>query len=266
MLPPSFFERKRGSYILLAGSMPPIRAILFDLDGTLVQTETLKGDSYGLAAHELDPTVSAASVAPEYQRLAGRAREEVARELMRRFRLEDAARARMKELQATSPEATFLAIRLRIYEAMLRDADLIRSLEYPYAIGLVRKVRARGFLTGMATMSERAHARRVLEVLQLSDAFDVVVTPEDVEHGKPDPEMYLRVAELLHMAPADCLVIDDSVPGVQSALAAGMICIASVSELTRADVGASGLLPDDLIVERPEELEATVERVLIQSA
>lgn len=246
--------------------MPPIRAILFDLDGTLVQSETLKGDSYGLAAHDLDPAVSIEDGAREYEIRAGRARQEVARELLEVFHLEAAARARMDELNAASPEAAFLAIRLRVYEAMLHDAERIRSLEFPQATALVRKMRARGFKTGMATMSSRPHAQRILDVLGLNDDFDVVVTPEDVKRGKPAPEMYLRVADLLHVSREECLVIDDSVPGIQSALAACMICVASVSDLTHTPVHQSGLLSDDRIVDRPDELEPTVERVLSRYA
>src|SRR5207248_10220330 len=132
---------------------------------------------------------------------------------------------------------------------MLQDAELIKGQAYPHAIALVHKVRALSIPTGMATMSVRDHALVVLGVLGLSDAFDAIVTPEDVKRGKPDPEMYLLVARRLNVAPANCLAIDDSVPGVQSALAAGMRCIASVSELTRAQVDASGLLPPEDIVD-----------------
>jgi len=53
------------------------------------------------------------------------------------------------------------------------------------------------------------------------DAFDVVVAGDDVEFGKPHPEAYLKAAELLGVDPADCIAIEDSVPGLASAEAAG---------------------------------------------
>jgi beta-phosphoglucomutase family hydrolase len=56
----------------------------------------------------------------------------------------------------------------------------------------------------------------------LTDLFPVVITPEDVQHGKPSPEMFLLAAKRMGVAPADCLVFEDAEPGIQAAEAAGM--------------------------------------------
>jgi sugar-phosphatase len=53
----------------------------------------------------------------------------------------------------------------------------------------------------------------------------VLVTAEDVRHGKPSPEGYLRAAERLGVPPADCVVIEDAPPGIEAALAAGMTAV-----------------------------------------
>lgn len=63
---------------------------------------------------------------------------------------------------------------------------------------------------------------KTLELMQLADLFPVVVTPEDVVHGKPAPDMFLLAAEKMGVPSARCLVFEDAEPGVQAAVAAGM--------------------------------------------
>ena len=63
---------------------------------------------------------------------------------------------------------------------------------------------------------------KTLELMHLSDLFPVVVTPEDVTHGKPSPEMFLLAAKKMGVAPERCLVFEDAGPGFEAAIAAGM--------------------------------------------
>ena len=112
-------------------------ALCFDLDGTLVETERLKARSYADAAAELRPDVRAADVEAAYVDLVGQSREHVIAALVRRFDLAGAARARMADLGAATPEEAFGALRLRRYEAMLLDRDLVKGQEYPADLGSV---------------------------------------------------------------------------------------------------------------------------------
>lgn len=68
--------------------------------------------------------------------------------------------------------------------------------------------------------------RHVLAELGVADAVEVVLSSHDVARGKPAPDVFLRAAELLQIAPEDCVVFEDSLVGVQAASAAGMRCIA----------------------------------------
>lgn len=210
-----------------------IRAVIFDLDGTLVETEELKALSYARAAVELRPDLKEAEVIEAFKDLVGRSRHEVATALVRRFGLEEAARTRMVELGVSTPWQAFVQIRLRVYEALLADPGLIRDHRYPHNIALLHEVRRSGYPTGLSTMSHCEQARRVLEILGLTSEFDVIATRDDVEHGKPDPEIDLLVARELGVRPEECLVIEDSPAGVRAALAAGMDVIAVTTELTR---------------------------------
>jgi beta-phosphoglucomutase len=240
-----------------------VRAVCFDLDGTLVETEELKAKSYAEAAAELRPhDLSAAEVAAAYTDLVGCPREQVVAALTRRFDLEGAARRRMRELGASSPAEAFSALRLRRFEAMLADAELVRRQAYPETLALLRQVRAAGERTGLATMSYAAQVWPVLDILEVRALLDAVVTREEVERAKPDPEIYLCLAARLGVAPPACLVIEDSLPGVRSALAAGMRCVAMTTRLTREAVRAAGVLPPALVVDDPARLAAVVRPLL----
>ena len=64
--------------------------------------------------------------------------------------------------------------------------------------------------------------KKTLELMKLDGLFPIVVTPEDVAHGKPAPDMFLLAAQKMGVAPGRCLVFEDAEPGVQAAVAAGM--------------------------------------------
>lgn len=94
----------------------------------------------------------------------------------------------------------------------------------PGARELLAEVRAAGVPTALVTMSIRRMADRVVEALERElggAAFDAIVAGDEVEHPKPYPDPYLRAAELLGVPIADCVAIEDSEPGVASAVAAG---------------------------------------------
>src|SRR5438876_1926611 len=187
-----------------------ILAVIFDLDGTLVETEELKALSYARAAIELNPQLNEAEIVEYFKEVVGLSRREVALALIQRFVLEQAATARIPEFGVDAPWQAYVQIRLRIYEAMLADPELLRSQCYPHNIDYLQQVRQQGLHTALATMSYCNQVQRVLAILGLTDAFDFVASRDDVEHGKPDPEIYLLVARELGVPPTDCLVLEDS--------------------------------------------------------
>lgn len=239
-----------------------ITAVIFDLDGTLVQTESLKAQSYAQAAADLRPGVAPQDVVKAYDQCIGRPRNEVAQTLLDQFGLHDAAAARASSLGVATPLDAFLAIRIRDYEAMLADTALLKRQEYPYATALLRRVRADGYATALTTVSHAAQAFIVLDALGLRREFDVIVTVDDVAHAKPDPELYLAAASRLRRPPTVCLAIEDSLPGVQAAVAAGMRCVAVANELTRDALHAAAPLPGEQIVDDPSRLDAVATAVL----
>lgn len=98
-----------------------------------------------------------------------------------------------------------------------------------------------GTRLGVVTGAVRAEVDPVLRWRDLDRLFDVVVTEDDVRAGKPDPEGYLRAADLLGLDPGDCLVFEDSVAGVRAARSAGMEVVAVGTERTEPALSAEGV-------------------------
>lgn len=230
-----------------------ISAVLFDLDGTLVETEELKALSHARSVAEIRPEVDQEKVFSAYSDdLVGHSRQEVAEELVRRFGLEEAARERLEP--GEEPWQVLVKIRHGIYDELLSDSGLLLENRYPHNIELLQTLRDEGYPTACATMSHREQVERVLGVLGLEDAFDVLATADDIKRGKPDPEIDLLVAQEMGLPPEQVLVIEDSPAGVEAALAAGMAVVAVPTEITRKKLRAAGLLEPRWIVEDTQTL------------
>ena len=240
-----------------------IRAMIFDLDGTLVQTERLKAQSYARAAVELCPhDIHESDVIEAFKDVVGLSRREVATALVERFDLTQKARKRMVEFGVDTPWQAFVQVRLQIYAQMLADPDVIRKNQWPHNIALLQEAQRANCKVGLATMSYCPQVRRVLEILELTRAFEFVASRDDVENGKPDPEIYLLVAKELGVSPAECLVIEDSPTGVKAALNAGMSVVAVSTPFTQKRLHETALLPAAHIVDDPDMLTSVVAHVV----
>jgi beta-phosphoglucomutase len=232
-----------------------IRAMIFDLDGTLVQTEKLKAMSYAKAVVDLCPQeIQESEVLDAFKEVVGLSRKEVAEQLIDRFALGESLRKRMSEFGVDTPWQAFIQVRLRYYEELLADPDILRKNRWPHNVALLQEARRANCLLGLATMSYCAQVQRVLKILELENTFDFVASREDVEHGKPDPEIYNLVASQLSVPAEECLVIEDSPSGVEAALAAGMWVIAVTTPFTRDAFRKNRLLDRRWVVEDPKML------------
>ena len=233
-----------------------IKAVIFDLDGTLVKTERLKAISYGLAADELEPGKDhQAQALLAFAEIVGSSRQAVAQHLLKELKVEAAAARRCEEFMVSEPWQALVQIRLQIYEKMLKDVELLRKNIWPHNIELLKWVRSEGFLTGLATASSCQAAHYVLKALGLEPFFNFIATNDDVEHNKPDPEIYLLVADGLGVLPAECIVIEDSPAGVTAAREAGMAYLAVSTEFTRDRLHADRYIDEKLIIDEPAGLK-----------
>ena len=174
---------------------------IFDLDGTLVDTMPLHYRAWNLAMQH-----------------AG-LREELSEDLF--YSLGGVPTRRVAELLAqhyglkVDVEAVFHDKERRFME-LQPEAKLIGPV-----VAIARDLFGRAPLA-VASGGPRVIVREVLARMGLSPLFPVVVTPEDVEHGKPAPDMFLLAARRMGVAPEKCLVFEDAGPGFVAAEAAGM--------------------------------------------
>jgi beta-phosphoglucomutase family hydrolase len=136
-------------------------------------------------------------------------------------------------------------------EELFREAINGRIVPLPGAVDLVRRLRAKSVKQAVVSSAPRQNVETILEALALAAAFDALVTEQDVQRGKPDPQGYLLAAERLDVPPAKCIVIEDAPAGVEAAKRAGMRCIGLAAARRPEDLAASDLvvatLEDDAV-------------------
>jgi HAD superfamily hydrolase (TIGR01509 family) len=127
----------------------------------------------------------------------------------------------------------------------LMEAQLREQVEgRPGAVELVERLRGRTRL-GLASNSPRHLVDSALATARITDAFDAIVTSDDVAESKPAPDIYLLACERLGVQPADALALEDSASGIAAAKAAGLTCIA-VPQFAETDVSAADRVIDSL--------------------
>lgn len=101
------------------------------------------------------------------------------------------------------------------------------------ALEFVRALKKSGAKLALATSAPRQNVDAFLRAFRLHGEFDVEICADDVSAGKPDPEAFLKAASELNEVPEECVVFEDSVPGVTAAKAAGAVCVALLTTTTR---------------------------------
>lgn len=146
-------------------------------------------------------------------------------------------------------EEELFALRQRLFDDICRSSDLEPMDGVREAVDAIR---ATGLPMAITSSAVRSSIEEILERLGMRDAFGLIVDGSEVVHGKPDPEAYLVTARRLGVAPAGCLVFEDSHVGVVAAKRAGMVCVAvrNPRAQTRQDLSAA-----DVIVESLRELD-----------
>ena len=241
-----------------------IKAITFDLDGTLIQTEVLKAKSYALAISIITKgSVEVQHVLDGFSKYVGLSRNEVVSGLIQEFN--SILNLHFSSEDTESIQQKVLSERLSIYQDMINDNELLSAHFCPYNLELLHSLYKDNYLTALATMSNLTEVDKVLEVMGIRQKLNLVITRDQVSFGKPDPEIYLKTKDILKVKAEECLVIEDSVNGIKAALNAGMHVFAVTNDITRTSVHKSGLLINELIVDDLTELKASVYHFLAET-
>ena len=145
---------------------------------------------------------------------------------------------------ATEPaEVDALAHRKEeIYRSLVREKGID---PLPGVRELLSALQAAGLPRAIGSSTERANLDCLLDMMDLRVFFDVIVSGEEVVHGKPDPSIFLLAAERLGVMPADCVVIEDALVGIEAGRRAGMPVLAvATTEPLEALRGATAAAPD----------------------
>ncbi|MGB8021879.1 MAG: HAD family phosphatase [Candidatus Nanopelagicales bacterium] len=217
----------------------PLSAVLFDMDGLLVDTEPL----WLRAEHTTMAALGGHWSAAHQVAILGSSMPH--------------AVAYMKRLAASDlPEADISALLLGSMLAELRQAEIPPK---PGALALVREVAGSGMPFALVSASVRPIMDLVLDALARAGlpTFPVTVSGDDVTRGKPDPLPYLRAAELLGIDIGRAVVMEDSANGVRAAVAAGATVVA-IPHVVPIQPSQRVIVRDSLLGLKLEDLRALV--------
>ncbi|MGH2373803.1 MAG: HAD family hydrolase [bacterium] len=186
-----------------------LQAVIFDLDGLILDSETPDYLSWKevYARHGLDLTVR------DWAAVVGR----------RDIDLYAPLRKRNVDVAAEGES------RRRRHASLLKDY----LTPAPGVRNLIDQLRLAGVLRGLASNSDGAYVFEIVERLELRDAFDAIITRDDVTRAKPAPDIFLAAVSRLGVEAHRCVALEDSHPGVAAAKAAGLRCIAVPNVFTR---------------------------------
>ena len=196
--------------------MNNIKGIIFDLDGVLLSTDHF----HFLAWKKLADRMGINFTEKDNERLRGVSRME-SLEIVLSLSTDPSLNLNDDEKVALATEKNE---QYREYLKKLTPADVTDEVRKTLA-----SLREKGYKLAVGSSSK--NTRFILSQTNLTDAFDAIADGNDIKNSKPDPEVFLKAASLIGIAPEDCAVIEDAEAGLEAANRGGMLSIAYASAL-----------------------------------
>lgn len=187
-----------------------IKAVIFDMDGVLIDSEpvyldhmyqNLKLHYPGVDKHELYRVVGASS--------------------------KNTRKIVCEAVGETLDSPAFQSVYAHLWDGCRPDYPSILREAVP---GLLKEIKARGFLLALASSTSREGIEEVLISCRIQQYFDYMVSGDEFKESKPNPEIYFHTAGVLGYDPSECFVVEDSTYGIQAAHSAGMTVAALIDE------------------------------------
>lgn len=207
-----------------------IKAIIFDMDGVLVDTEPLwsKGDKEFFKKRGVKYN-------DEFKaEIMGKSQDRNARFYKNKFNLKEPISELMKD-------------RLKIIHNLYKSKISTK----PGAVNLIKHLYKNKYIIALASNSSMKLINTTLKRFNLNRYFSAKISGESVKRGKPAPDIYLAAAKKIKVKPAECLVIEDTGSGISAAKKAGMLCIGL---LDKKYYKKEALEQADLIIENLKEI------------
>lgn len=195
-------------------------AVIFDMDGTMIDNTSFHKKAWIEFAEKMGIHLTD----EDYRnKISGKRNDDILELLLGK-------KLREEEWQKLGEEKE--QIYRKIYSPHLKE---VRGLK-----DLLDKLKKRKLKLGVATTSNKANRLFILQKLGIMNLFDVIIGSEQINNGKPHPEIYLKVAEKLGVDPVECLAFEDTPLGIKSAKSAGMTVVTvltthNIQELSEAD-------------------------------
>lgn len=202
-----------------------IKAVIFDMDGVLVDTEKYHEMAYIETARKVGVNLAKEEVM--------KSKGVTAMENIQRV---------FKEYKINEDVEEYALLKDKIYRNYLKGN--IRLLSG--ALDLLKKMKKKKIKIALASSGSKLNVGFTLKQLKIKKFFDVVINGEEVKKGKPNPEIFLKAAKKMKVKPKECVVVEDAVSGIKAARNAGMFCIGVATTFPRVKLKDADLIIDNL--------------------
>ncbi len=190
-----------------------LKAVIFDMDGILVNSPEYNRQAYNIVLKE-----KGINLTKDYWRKnMGRSLIDQVKTWKKDFKFH--GELEYKEI---------LDKKLEVEKEFLKKGIIVS----PFLKIFLNELKDNKINMAVATSSTKDRTKRILELMDLKKFFDVLISSEDVQKHKPNPDVFLKAAEKLNVKPEDCVVFEDAVNGVHAAKKAGMKVVALITEFS----------------------------------